>query len=402
MWVTRREYSSSIRAGPGVTNASAGVGSWDVVFGAGAESTGSVGTEAQGVKKHIFLGVVLLCFCRSLSAQAGLLPEAVKKAARDGIASGAYQTLVFAVVDDDRSEIVAFGWLPNHEKPDGDTVYEIGSITKTFTATLLADAVQSGRVQLDTPIQRLLPDLKIPSRGVKQITLVDIAAHRSGLPRMPTDFHDEKIPYPAYDFGKLKTFLATYKMPRDPGVEYEYSNLGFGLLGMALAESIHVSYGSLLEGEVLRPLQMKMTGTTLNATMRIHLAPGFDEAGKPASSWDFGRFDGFEGAGAIRSTAADMLRYLKANMGEGTDVLTRAMRFAQTPRCRTTEGNRIGLAWMTQSTEHGGIIWHNGGTAGYASFIGFRTDKRRGVVILANTAASVTELGFRYLTSDMP
>ena len=393
------EYSSSIRED---ANASAGAAARSAHSVPAQKAQGFASSEAQGMKKRILLGAILLSFCRSLSAQAGPLPEAVRKAAKDGIASGAYQTLVFAIVDGDRSDIVACGSFPNHTRPDGDTVYEIGSITKTFTAILLAEAVQSGRVELDTPLQRLLPDLKIPSRGRRQITLVDIATHRSGLPRMPTDFHDEKVLYPPYDLGKLKTFLATYKMLREPGAEYEYSNLGFGLLGIALAESKHASYGSLLEDAILRPLQMKMTGTKLDAAMRMHLAPGFDEAGKPASSWNFGRFEGFEGAGAIRSTAADMLRYLNANMGERTGVLTEAMRFAQTPRSHAGQGDRIGLAWMTQSSEHGDILWHNGGTAGYASFIGFRTDKRRGVVILANSAASVTELGFRYLTSDKP
>jgi D-alanyl-D-alanine-carboxypeptidase/D-alanyl-D-alanine-endopeptidase len=356
-------------------------------------------TNRCNLSNRIAILAALLCFCRSFSAQSGLLPESVKKAAQEGIAAGIYQTLVFAVVDGDKSEIVAFGWLPNHQKPDDETVYEIGSITKTFTATLLADAVQSGRVQLDTPIQRLLPDFKIPTRGDKQITLVDIATQRSGLPRMPTDFNDDKIPYPPYDLGKLKTFLATYKMPREPGAEYEYSNMGFGLLGIALAESQHVSYGQLLEERVFQPLEMKMSSTTLNAAMRIHLAPGFDDAGKSAGNWNFGRFDVFEGAGAIRSTAADMLRYLKANMAEGKDALTRAMKLAQTPRGNTETNNRIGLAWRMQPSRHGDIIWHNGGTAGYASYVGFGTSGRRGVVILSNSANSVTELGFMYLTN---
>jgi CubicO group peptidase (beta-lactamase class C family) len=354
------------------------------------------------MKMQFVLLAVLICLCRSTSAQAGLLPETIKKAAREGIAADRYQTLVFAVVDGEKSEIVSFGWLPDHQKPDGDTVYEIGSVTKTFTATLLAETVISGRVQLDTPIQLLLPDFKIPTRGGRQITLVDIATQRSGLPRMPTDFHDENTPYPPYDLGRLKSFLATYKMSRDPGSEYEYSNLGFGLLGIALADSTHWPYGILIEQKILRPLGMKMTGTTLNEAMRAHLAPGFDERGNPAGSWNFGRFDVFEGAGAIRSTAADMLRYLKANMGEGTDTLTGAMKLAQTPRCHTGTGNLIGLAWERQSSRRGDVVWHNGGTAGYAAYVGFIADGHRGVVILSNTASSVTELGFQYLASDAP
>jgi D-alanyl-D-alanine-carboxypeptidase/D-alanyl-D-alanine-endopeptidase len=123
----------------------------------------------------------------SMSANAGLLPERVEKAAQERIAAGTYQTLVFGVVDSDKSEIVAFGKLDNGAAPDGDTVYEIGSITKTFTATLLAQAVLSGRVTLDTPVARLLPDFKIPSRSGKEITLGELGTQHSGLPRLPSN-----------------------------------------------------------------------------------------------------------------------------------------------------------------------------------------------------------------------
>ena len=106
-----------------------------------------------------------LCVMASLSANAGLLPERVEKAARERIAAGTNQTLVFGVVDGEKSEIVAFGTLADGTAPDGDTVYETGSVTKTITATLLARAVLAGRVTLDTPVARLLPDFRIPSRG---------------------------------------------------------------------------------------------------------------------------------------------------------------------------------------------------------------------------------------------
>ena len=123
----------------------------------------------------------------SVSANAGLLPERVEKAAQERIAAGSYQTLVFGVVDGDKSEVVAFGKLDG-KAPDGDTVYEIGSVTKTFTATLLARAVLSGRVTLDTAVVQLLPEFKIPSRGGKEITLGNLGTQHSGLPGMPSNF----------------------------------------------------------------------------------------------------------------------------------------------------------------------------------------------------------------------
>jgi len=332
------------------------------------------------------------------AANAGVLPERVAKAAQERIAAGTYQTLVIVVVDGDKSEIAAFGTLPDGKAPDGDTVYEIGSVTKTFTATLLAEAVLSGRVQLDEPVARLLPDFKIPERNGKQITLGEIGTQHSGLPRLPSNIAPKDLanPYADYDAPKLRTFLAGYELPRDPGAVYEYSNLAFGLLGFALAQSEHTTYGALAERKIFKPLGMTMSGTAFTDDMLAHLAPGHDAAGKPAKNWDI---DALAGAGAIRSTASDMLRYLKANMGIDQTPLTAAMKFAQQPLSDMDKDARIGLAWMTTSK---GIVWHNGGTGGYRSFIGFSTDGRHGVVILANTFADTDDLGFATLLADAP
>ena len=344
-----------------------------------------------------------LCFVTSMSANAGPLPERVDKAAQQRVAADTYQTLVFGVVDGDQSEVVAFGRLDNGKAPDGDTIYEIGSITKTFTATLLAQAVLSGRVTLDTTVAQLLPDFKIPSRGGKEITLDFLATQYSGLPRLPSNLlpKDSSNPYADYDATKLKAFLAGYELSRDPGAAYEYSNLGFGLLGYALAQLDHTTYGAMTDAEILKPLGMSMSGTAFTGAMRAHLAPGHDDTGKAAGNWDF---DALAGAGAIRSTANDMLRYLKANMGIDQTPLAAAMKLAQQPRRDMGQTMRIGtmrigLAWMTTDK---GIVWHNGMTGGYSSFIGFTTDGRRGVVILTNTAVGAEDLGFATLDADAP
>ncbi len=176
------------------------------------------------------ISTCLICLVASYSmASAGLLPERVETGAKERIAAGLYPTLVFAVVDGDKIEIVSFGELSGGAKPNQDTVYEIGSITKTFTATLLAEAVVSGRVTLDEPVARLLPGFKIPERDGKQITLADIATQHSGLPRMPANLSPADLlnPYADYSAVQLSAFLANYNLPRDPGASYEYSNLGF-------------------------------------------------------------------------------------------------------------------------------------------------------------------------------
>ncbi len=133
-------------------------------------------------------------------AHAGALPERVAKAAQEGVADEVYQTVIFGIVDGDHSSVVAFGSLDDGKAPDGDTVYEIGSITKTFTATMLAQEVLSNRVALDTPVSKLVPDFTIPSRDGKQISLGEIGTQHSGLPRMPSNFNpaDPNNPYADY------------------------------------------------------------------------------------------------------------------------------------------------------------------------------------------------------------
>jgi CubicO group peptidase (beta-lactamase class C family) len=339
---------------------------------------------------------LLLLETTGLTAHAGSLPDRVEVAARDRISAGTYQTLVFGIVDGDKSEVAAFGKLDDGKAPDGDSIYEIGSITKTFTATLLAQSVLAGRVTLDTPLAQLLPDFQIPSRGGMEITLAELGTQHSALPRLPTNLRakDAGDPYADYDAAKLKAFLAGYQLTRDPGATYEYSNLGFGLLGYALAQSELTPYGNLIDQRILTPLGMKSSGTFFSDAMRAHLAPGHNNRGDVAKNW---HLDSLAGAGAIHSSANDMLRYLRANMGLDQSPLAEAMKLAQEPRSDMTKTMRIGLAWMTTRK---GIIWHNGETEGYRSFIGFSADGRRGVILLSNTDAYLDDLGFATLDPD--
>lgn len=330
-----------------------------------------------------------------------LLPARVEQAITKRIAYGEYPAMVVAVVDGDRSHVYAFGKLANGNAPDAGTVFQIGSVTKTFTATLLAEAVDKGEVKLDTPVASLLPGFKLPSRDGKPITLGELASQFSGLPRLPgnLDPANPQDPYADYDAAKLKAFLASYKLPRDPGASYEYSNLGFGLLGYALAQHAGTSYTKLVKTRLLQPLGMASSSATFDEPPGPDWATGHNVEGKPAQPWHLGVL---AGAGAINSTGTDMLRYLEANAGRTTGPLPTAMRLAHKPRREVAPNERIGLAWMTRHDKDGDVIWHNGMTGGYASFMGFTADRRRGVVILTNAAQSVDDLGFATLLADAP
>jgi serine-type D-Ala-D-Ala carboxypeptidase/endopeptidase len=326
------------------------------------------------------------------SAFAGLVPDRVDQAIQARVAAGQTPVVVIAVVDGDQSEVKAYGTMPNGKPADGTTVFEIGSVTKTFTATLLADAVVKGTVKLDTPLAALLSGWTIPG----PITLESIATQRSGLPRMPGNFTpaDAANPYRDYNEDKLKAFLAGYDLPRAPGAKYEYSNLGFAVLGTALAHRAKTDYGTLLQNIVFAPLGMGDSSVATTPAQRARLVPGQTEQGKPATNWDF---DVFAPAGAIRSTGNDMLKYLKANMAAAPGT---AMALAQTPRADMDAGSRIGLGWMVTGKK--GIVWHNGMTAGYAAFVAFSADRRHGVVVLANAATSIDDLGFATLIPEAP
>jgi CubicO group peptidase (beta-lactamase class C family) len=330
------------------------------------------------------------------TSPAPLLPTRVEQAITARIAAGEYPAMVVAVVDGDRNHVYGFGRLENGKAPDADTLFQIGSVTKTFTATLLAEAVERGAVKLDTPVADLLPGFTIPSRNGKAITLGELAMQDSGLPRLPGNMQPANPPDPYADYGaaKLRAFLAGYRLPRDPGAKYEYSNLGLGLLGYALAQHAGTSYQKLLQSRILQPLGMSATSATLGEPLDPRWAPGHDEQGRPAQPW---HLDALAGAGAINSTGADMLRYLEANMGRGEGALRRAMKFAHEPRRAVGGDERIGLAWMTKHGKAGDVVWHNGMTGGYASFMGFTADGKRGVVILTNIQQSVDDLGFATL-----
>ena len=287
---------------------------------------------------------------------------------------------------------------------DANGVFEIGSITKTFTATILADMVVRGEARLDDPVAKYLPSsAHIPSRNGRQITLGDLATQSSGLPRMPSNFapRDQTNPYADYSVDQMYAFLAGYQLPRDIGETYEYSNLGMGLLGHTLALKVGLSYEDLVKRRVLTPLGMRETAISLTPAMRSRLQPGHDAEGKVVPNWDLPTL---AGAGALRSTANDMLTFLAANLDTTARPLARAMRDAHTPRREAgSAAMRIGLAWHILARPTGSIVWHNGGTGGYRAFAGFDPVRRVGVVVLCNSGnESMDDLGFHLLDETFP
>lgn len=347
-----------------------------------------------------------LVFLSSAAAEAQHFPsdEDLQTLIQSRVDEGRAIGIVLGVMEaDGTTRVVSYGDAGPDARPLGaKSVFEIGSITKVFTGILLADMVARGEVSLTDPVAKFLPEeVTMPSRGGREITLLDLSTHYSALPRLPDNLapYDESNPYAHYTVEHLYTFLSGYKLTRDIGAEQEYSNLGVGLLGHVLARASGGSYESLVRERILKPLGMTRSGITLDEDMQNWMLNGHDPEGNVVPLWDLPTL---AGAGALRSDVKDMLAFTAANTGPATTSLERAMRDSHEVQQRVNEGMAVGLNWFTQYVGDETIIWHNGGTAGFRTFIGFDPAKDVGVVVLTNSGHGADDIGFHLINSGMP
>lgn len=296
---------------------------------------------------------------------------------------------VVGVLDNGKQEIYGFGEIHRGkgDQPNADTMYEIGSITKAFTGTLLGEMVNEGKVKLDAPLQDFMPPgVKLHEYKDSQIKLVDVASQSSGLPRMPYNMgpKDVKNPYADYTPKQMYEFLGKHEVSRAPG-QYEYSNLGMGLLGNILARKAGVSYEQLVIKKICDPLKMSDTRMILTKDQKRRLAPPYDAQLNDEKNWDF---DALAGAGALRSTASDMLKFAAAALSDDKQPVAKAIHTAWTPHSGKPGDVRVGLAW--HQARDGKTWWHNGQTAGYSSALFIYPPKKLAVVVLVNTATEHT------------
>lgn len=301
--------------------------------------------------------------------------------------------LAVVIVDGDDQNFVTTGFASKDtsKQIDKDSLFEIGSITKTFTTIILADMVIKGEVSLDDPAAKYLPEnVSMPSYDGpdgegREITLKDLATHSSSLPALPDNISpaDPLNPYVDYTSDLLYAFLSNHKLTKPIGSEVAYSNLAMGLLGHILELRSGLSYEQLVTQRILKPLNMHNTYMTIPDDQKPYFVVGHDAAGDSIKHWDF---DALAGAGALRSNIKDMTHYLKANMGLIETPLAQAMALShKIQRSFDGSSNFIGLGWITQKTDAQNMVWHNGGTYGFRSFLGFDPERKRGVVVLANS-----------------
>ena len=268
------------------------------------------------------------------------------------------------------------------------SAFEIGSITKVFTATLLSNLVSEQKLKLDDHIQDYL-DFKINIK--KEITFQELANHTSGLPRLPSNLNllsvDRDNPYKDYDKEKLTEYLISeVKLKQDPGIKYEYSNLGAGILGFELAMISNSSYENLLQERIFKKYEMEHT-TSKKEGLKSKLVRGLKPNGTKTSNWDF---DALAGGGSIISTVEDLSKFALAQFNRQNSELA----LTHKPTFKVNDNMSIGLGWHILKRKSGvELIWHNGGTGGYTSSMALDLENQHGVIILSNVSAFNRKMG---------
>ena len=320
---------------------------------------------------------------------------------RDGQGVG----LAAAVIAGDQPVFANAGMQDvNGETPvDEHTIFEIGSITKIFTNLLLAQLVVDGTIDLDKPVADYLPEgTKLPEFEGQAITVFDLATHSSGLPSIPPELAaaDPDNPYADYDAAKFYAFLASYTLTRAPGAEFEYSNIGTSLLGKAISHVAGKPYAELVSERILTPLDM--TETSIAVDDFFAFAGGHNADREPVSHWDL---DVFSPAGAYRSTASDLAKFVAAASGQVSTPLDAAFaKMLERTRPAGSPSMTIGLGWMLLDGPDGQIVWHNGMTGGFNSFLGFDRTTKKAALVLSNarTLTGIEDIGFHLIDAKAP
>ncbi len=299
--------------------------------------------------------------------------------------AGALDVVSIATVDGATIQHAGFG-------AGETTVYEIGSITKTFTSALLADAISRGEVTADTRLGNLLPVRGAP---VADVTLAELASHRSGLPRVGTSPTVREnlllLTHRSAYTQNLDGLLAVARSARfvNRG-RYMYSDLGFALLGVGLASAAHTDYPRLLHERILGPLGMTSTTVpTTGSDLAADASAGYSADGQRQKPW---AMHAWVSAGGIRSTAADMTKYATALLNGSAPGMG-----ALTPRWDEGNGAQVGYAWNAEQLEGKTVTYHGGATGGFCAAIALDRANHRAVIVLSNTKVPVENAALKLL-----
>jgi len=349
-------------------------------------------------KRVAFLLIALLAMVSLFSCEGNRdkrNPDTLKAAIDEIVKPRLKVGAIVGVILDKKRYVFSYGTKKKNgsKAPDIDTVFEIGSNTKTFTAVMLADMHLKGEVRLEDRARKYLPGEKVtlPRSNGTEITLGHLATHTSGIPSMPDNVEntqqDPGNPFSNYGVSDMYDFLKRCTLEFPVGTKHQYSNTGVGLLGLCLSLAKGTSYKELLHQRLLIPLGMENTSLFLTEKQKTNLAVGYDGNLKPVTAWT--ATDCLQGAGFIKSNLRDMFIYLEANMELKDGPLKEAIRLSHQKRGSSPWGEDIGLGWYIAYLPDGQtIINHNGATGGHYAYIGFNKKQRNGVIVMCNNKYS--------------
>lgn len=346
------------------------------------------------------IGTVATLLLAGVQAFAELPDRAFVEHVQARIESGEYVGMIVGFIDGDDTYVQSFGTISREsdKAPDERTMFEISSVAKTFTATLLAKAATDSTLALDDPADRYLaPDASLAPFEGHSISLLDLAAHQSGLPYMPEDItpRDPPNPYAHTTRGDLLAAINSFTPTSQAGTGYSYSAFAYGVLALVLERVYDDDFFTLIERDVTAPLGMRDTVLSLNEEQKSRLATGYTPEGDVAVPFDQGVF---RAAGSMYSSLNDLMIWLGANMSPDLSPMPDALELAQEIH------NELGTIALTWHRTEGFDERSQFGTAnGYRAYVGFLADGSKGAVLLANTRPDIEALGNRLiLGTDLP
>jgi D-alanyl-D-alanine-carboxypeptidase/D-alanyl-D-alanine-endopeptidase len=349
-------------------------------------------TRDSLLKRKFFAALAL----GSIAAVARAQPVALadyQQHLQHGVEIGAYQQVAAGWLDAGARQTWFFG---REAKPDLDSTFEIGAATEIFTGLALAQSAIDGKLRLQTTVREVLPkQIAIADAALGATTLMELATHHAGLPALPPNLLPANLEDPYADYSKqnLYALLANYRPPESP--KPAYSPLDAGLLGELLGHTYATSFGELLDAKILKPLAMQHTGFDDAGLLAGHARDDF------AAHWHFGALGA---AAGLRSSVGDLLTFLQQNLQPQGSPLRAALLLARQAQAGTRQD--VGLGWNIVEVDDGQqswpLVWRASRTAGFATFLGFRTDRQQALVLLGNSDADLSALGLAWLQQRPP
>lgn len=355
----------------------------------------------------LFVYIVFLCSCAQEDPEPATMQEAVDNIISPHITLGADVGIIVGIIKNGQKTIYSYGEkeIGSKERITAQSVLELASLTKVYTALAVAQMHVKGELNLSDPVDQYLPSsVTVPSYNGKKITLEQLANHTSGLPTYPENMNTEVYnQYKGYTEQNMYDFMNTFVLTREPGTKEEYSNTGYGLLGQILSLKNNSDYETAITKQVLQPLGMIHTTVSFTPDQIKNLVHGH-YGNKHVESWSQYMQNIIQGGGALISSMEDQLIFLEANLGlkstplDSAILLTHKVTFEHAGKFNS---DGMALGWTHYNSNGNEILWKNGGNGGYSTFMGFSKTSKTGVVILVNSSmnpeAYSTFSGFKIL-----